>query len=90
MQQKEFFERIKTKFNNSPRPQTALAYDDIKVLVAALRICGGEFTSECVSKELLKTDYKGVAGPLKFDGLGRSNRPDLFIKVKDGVWVDAS
>jgi branched-chain amino acid transport system substrate-binding protein len=86
-QQKSFFHRIKSKYGSSARMESALAYDDMIILAAAMRQCTDPQDLQCVSKALLKTNYTGVAGPISFDSFGRSNRPDLLISVQDGIWA---
>jgi branched-chain amino acid transport system substrate-binding protein len=91
-EQKAFFDRLKSKFNSSPRIESALAYDDLMVLEAAISACPSkaDLDQACIAKQMLETKYVGIAGPLNFDEFGRSNRPDLLVKIKDGVWVDAT
>ncbi len=45
-----------------------------------------KFDNDCVAKIMSTKKYNGIAGSLTFDEYGGSNRPDLLIKVKNGVW----
>lgn len=84
-QQKLFFTRLKERFNSEPRMEAVLAYDDLMVLAKAMKECGS-IDPTCVSTKVRRSDYTGVSGRLRFDDQGRSNREDLIIEVRNGVW----
>ncbi len=87
-QQKLFFKRMKERFNSEPRMEAVLAYDDLMVLAGAMKECGS-IDAACVSTKVRKSDHTGVSGRLRFDDQGRSNREDLIIEVRNGVWENA-
>jgi len=85
--QKEFKERYSKKFGTEPTPDSAYTYDDIWAMKPALEKCySDKLDTECFSTEMLKTNYDGVSGNLKFNDKGLSSRETLFIQAKNGVW----
>lgn len=89
--QSSFFERLKIKYGSAPKVEAALAYDDIMILASALKKCPatGAVDAKCVATNMQSTEHVGAAGPLRFDSHRRSNRPDLLIRIKDGIWISA-
>ncbi len=89
--QKEFAEKYREQYGVKPNGEAVYAYDDIYVLANALRECDEKKQvkdSSCIAKELLKTDYAGVAGRLTFNKQGVSNRSVKAITVKNGSWTE--
>ena len=89
--QKAFGKRYTEKFNKPLSSDAAFAYDDIMVLAKALKSCAdkdGSVDNTCFTKEMLKTDYSGIAGHLSFDKDGISQRDGILIKISDGQWVE--
>jgi len=85
--QKEFKERYAKKFGTEPTPDSAYTYDDIWAMKPVLEKCySDKLDTECYSAEMLKTNYDGVSGNLKFNDKGLSSRETLFIQAKNGVW----
>ena len=44
---------------------------------------------KCTADKMLKSDFIGVAGSLKFDEFRSAHRPDLFIQIRNGIWTSA-
>lgn len=87
--QKEFFRKYTARFGEKPRMESALAYDDVKIIAAALVPCVTEATVDqsCLAKNMSSTNQSGVSGPLRFDDQRRLNREDLTIEVRNGTWT---
>jgi branched-chain amino acid transport system substrate-binding protein len=86
--QKDFIRKYEERFGFTPSPDAAYTYDDVYVLAQAVEKCKeGIKDKNCVASELLKTDYDGVGGHLKFDEIGSSVRETLLIKNVNGEWV---
>jgi branched-chain amino acid transport system substrate-binding protein len=88
--QQKFAKRYMDKFGKTLPSDAAFAYDDIMVISKALKLCiddSGKVDNACFTKELLKTDYNGVAGKLTFNADGISQREGILIKIVDGEWV---
>ena len=89
--QEVFAKRYKEKFGKVLPSDAAFAYDDVMVISKALKPCisdSGEIDNTCFIKEMLKTNYNGIAGNLSFDKDGVSQRDGILIKIKDGEWVE--
>jgi len=85
--QNEFILRYKEKFGVEPGSDSVFAYDDIMILKDVLKKCyKDKLDNECFEKEMLATDYDGVAGKLRFNQNRLSTRDTLLIQAKNGVW----
>ena len=89
--QREFSENYLKRYGVKPRIDAFYSYDDIYALVGALKRCdrkGKIRDSSCIDKELLRTDYDGLGGKLRFDENGVSLRDTYAITVKNGQWTE--
>jgi len=89
--QKEFFSRYQSIYGGKPKGDAMYAYDDLFILSFALKTCdaiGKLKDPDCLSKELLKTNYEGLLGKIKFDEKGASKRDVNAIEVKNGEWIN--
>jgi len=87
--QKQFIKKYEEKYGNTPSPNAAYAYDDMKLLSQALNACNGNAKNkDCISSYLKEKTYDGVGGELYFDKNGVSRREVLFIQVMDGQWKE--
>jgi len=85
--QDKFIDRYTKKYGVVPGPDSAFTYDDTMVLRNVLEKCySDKLDNECFEKEMLATDYDGVAGKLKFNDKRLSTRDTLLIQAKNGVW----
>ncbi len=88
--QQAFADKYQKKFNAPLTSDAIFAYDDAMAISNALKPCtaeNGDVDSTCFVKEMLKTNYEGVAGKLSFDKDGLSQRDGILIKIVDGQWV---
>lgn len=83
--QHRFIERYVSAYGRAPRPDALYFYDDLHFLAEAMRICARK--ASCVSAYLEGNGYDGVAGPLRFDEDGISERDVLLITVRNGEWA---
>mgnify|MGYP001615106739 FL=1 len=87
--QREFVKKYQARFGEKPRSDVAYIYDDIYLLSEALKRCDLKAKvrdSNCLSSEMLKTDYAGVGGKITFNERGLSNREVTAIKITNGLW----
>jgi branched-chain amino acid transport system substrate-binding protein len=77
----EFVKKYRGKFGEEPTVHAALAYDNLRLFVAALQE-GQSRAPEKLRDELLKIkDFAGVTGPLSFDGQHHLRRPAFIAEV---------
>lgn len=63
-------------------------YDNVLTLARAIKNCQGGHDSDCVKKEIYKTNLVGATGLINFDANGdRVNKDYLLYQVKDGQFV---
>jgi branched-chain amino acid transport system substrate-binding protein len=77
----EFVKKYRGKFGEEPTVHAALAYDNLRLFVAALQE-GQSRAPEKLRDELLKIkDFAGITGPLSFDGQHHLRRPAFIAEV---------
>ncbi len=83
---KEFMRRFKEKFNAEVELFAPMAYDSVMVFADAMKRSGSTDPVKFLPA-IGATDYKGVIGPIAFDGKGDlRNGPITVYVVKDGRW----
>jgi branched-chain amino acid transport system substrate-binding protein len=89
--QKDFSLKYQAKYGRKPAADVAYMYDDMYVLADAISICKKEGKirdSQCISNQLLKTDYNGISGSLRFNEKGNSKRTLNVIRFQNGAWEE--
>jgi branched-chain amino acid transport system substrate-binding protein len=90
--QTKFAETYKNKFNEMPRLEALLAYDEVMILKKAIEDCDAsenELNPTCIASKLNGNKFSGVSGDFSFNDKGVSIREDLLIEVKNGKWVES-
>lgn len=89
--QKDFSLKYQAKYGRKPAADVAYMYDDMYVLADAISACKKEGKirdSQCISNQLLKTDYNGISGSLRFNEKGNSKRTLNVIRFQNGAWEE--
>jgi branched-chain amino acid transport system substrate-binding protein len=85
----EFIKEYEDKYQQELNGDAAYTYDDIFALKIALENCDKEgkiSDTNCIKDELLKVEYEGVAGILKFDSKGNSMRDSYLQTYTENGW----
>lgn len=79
-----FIEKYRTKYNEEPTYFAAQAYDAVLSLSKALENCSD---TDCVREELMKLDFNGASGKIKFDVNGDVQKPISLKTIKYGEFI---
>jgi branched-chain amino acid transport system substrate-binding protein len=81
----EFVKKYCEHFAEEPDVHAALAYDNARLLIKAVRDSQGNLTSAQLREKLagLK-DFPGLTGPLTFDEDRQLRRPAFVVRVENG------
>ncbi len=86
----DFEKRVKDKFNAPMHYAIIFGYDALKVMVDAI-VRANSLNTTAIRDALLKTDYKGLEGQIKFETFGnfrnQGRYTPSFIQWKDGQRV---
>jgi branched-chain amino acid transport system substrate-binding protein len=80
---REFVKRYGKRFGERPDGDAALAYDDARILFAALRqvaATGGNLEQALAATK----DFAGLTGPLSIDKNGQAQRPRFIVGIQAG------
>jgi branched-chain amino acid transport system substrate-binding protein len=81
---KEFVQKYKKRFGEEPDVSAALAYDDVRLLVAALRQARTA-DSDLIRKALAEVrDFPSLTGPLGFDKNQQAQRDVFIVRTAGG------
>ena len=75
---KNFSQRYKAKFGEEAHGFAAQSYDGVMVAVAAMQAAGSVTDGKAIRDALVKVDYQGVIGPIKFDKKGQAS-PNVYV-----------
>jgi branched-chain amino acid transport system substrate-binding protein len=81
---KKFADDYKKAFNEDPGPYSAYGYNEISVVIEAMKRAGKDVSRDSIVKELHNTDFDGLMGPVAFDDKGELKQPSLFLYKVDG------
>lgn len=84
---KKFVEEYKNAYDSLPNSLTAQAYDSVGIVLEAIK-AANSLDAEKVRNEVAKIDYEGVTGETKFDSDGNAVKNFVYVKVKDGKFVE--
>lgn len=84
---KKFVEEYKNSYDSLPNSLTAQAYDSVGIVLEAIK-AANSLDAEKVRNEVAKIDYEGVTGETKFDSDGNAVKNFVYVKVKDGKFVE--
>jgi branched-chain amino acid transport system substrate-binding protein len=78
---KAFVDDFKKKFNKSPEPYAAEAYDATAIALKAIEAAakGGKLSREDVSAQVRKAKHAGITGDIEFDGKGDRKKALYFV-----------
>lgn len=80
---KSFVENYRSTYNDEPTAFSALGYDSVYIMKAAMEKAGS--TDKAAVVEAMKaTDYSGVTGHMTFDENGDPVKTAAIIKLQDG------
>ncbi len=82
-----FTSNYKEKYNEEPTYFAAQAYDGLVALAKAIRNCTDSKDTDCVRNELMKLDFEGVSGRIKFDINGDVQKPVELKTIINGTFV---
>ncbi len=84
--QKNFFKKIKDKFNKAPSHYHAFGYDLMKIIILVTKESGGDIEK---SKNMLNNlQYKGLLGNLKLDSNHEFIFPQKIMKIENGKFIN--
>ena len=84
---KSFISKYKSKYNIDPTYYAALGYDNISILIEALKNTGFDVGKAKQGLYSIK-NYKGVTGEISFDKNGDVSKPVILKIVKNGIFAD--
>lgn len=80
---RQFVETFKKRFGEEPDLHAALAFDDARILFAALRQTVPPGTARLDQALAATKDFAGLTGPLSFGNDGQAQRPVFIVGIKD-------
>ncbi len=81
----EFFKQFRAAFKQDPDVHAALAYDNMRLLIAGLRQLKPPFPPDKLVEELAKVkDFAGLAGSMSFGPDRRLRRPAFVAQMAEG------
>lgn len=82
----EFVDKYRAKYNTAPTYYSALAYDNINIMLKCLK--NVDFDTQKVKDELYNIkDFNGVTGTISFDKNGDVKKEVLLKKVQNGKFI---
>jgi branched-chain amino acid transport system substrate-binding protein len=82
-----FAEKYKAKFGKEPKIDSAISYDDTKILLGVIKKCGKN--TECVQKEIASVKYTGASGSISFDETRNAKRKSILKQWNGTNWIKA-
>jgi len=84
----KFKQKYLARFGKTPRDWSFTVYEDVKILSEALKNC--DANKNCVKDYLLKTEFDGLEGKLKFNSLGVVEKPTNIVTFDGNKWMNAN
>ena len=81
-----FIAKYKQKYGEEPTIFAAQSYDGLVALAKAMKNCQPDDT-DCVRKELMKLDFEGASGRIKFDLNGDVQKPVELKIIRNQTYV---
>jgi len=85
-----FIQSYYSTYNELPNYDAAYAYDILFILDKVINRCGNIKQLNCVSNELVKSDFTGVLDVVNFDSFGNSISPTNILTFKNGEWISVN
>ncbi|AQP53310.1 branched-chain amino acid ABC transporter substrate-binding protein [Vagococcus penaei] len=84
-----FIKEFKTKYGKSPSSFSALAYDSVYMVKAALEEAGESDSQKLTDALASLTDFEGVTGKMTMDENHNPKKPVVVIGIEDGKQTSA-
>lgn len=84
---KNFVDSFEKKYSETPDAFAAQGYDALKVLVEGINLGKGQ-NSDAIIKGLLKVEYKGPGGKIKFEPNGDVEKQLRLMTVKNNNFIN--
>jgi len=79
-----FAERYRAAYGRDPDPVAILAYDATRLVLDAIERAG--LNRARIRDALAASDFRGLAGPTRFDALGGAEREPVLVAWRGGNW----
>jgi branched-chain amino acid transport system substrate-binding protein len=73
--------------NTEPSSFPCAAYDTVRCIAEAIRMCGNNVTRKAIRDNLARVSINGLIGPIKFNAAGDINRHIMICGVENGRYV---
>jgi len=80
----KFRDDYRKAFNEEPGPYSAYGYNEMAIILEAMKRAGTEVTRENIVKELRNTKFDGLMGMVEFDEKGELKEPSLYLYKVEG------
>src|SRR5215204_546824 len=79
-----FRDDYKNAFNEDPGPYSAYGYNEMAIILEAMKRAGTDVTRDNIVKELRNTKFDGLMGTVEFDEKGELKEPSLYLYKVEG------
>lgn len=79
-----FSDNYKKAFNDDPGPYSAYGYNEMAIILEAMKKAGSDITRESIVSQLRDTKFDGLMGTVEFDERGELKEPSLYLYKVDG------
>lgn len=80
----EFIRKFRAKYNEEPDAMSALGYDAVNLLFAAIRQAGTTESAALRDAIAATKDFPGVTGSITLNTKRNANKPAVILEIKDG------
>jgi branched-chain amino acid transport system substrate-binding protein len=80
----KFREDYKKAFNEEPGPYSAYGYNEMSIILDAMKRAGSDVSRESIVRELRNTKFDGLMGTIEFDEKGELKEPSLYLYKVEG------
>ena len=80
----KFSEDYKKTFNEEPGPYSAYGYNEMAIILEAMKKAGSDVSRESIVSRLRNTKFDGLMGTVEFDDKGELKEPSLYLYKVDG------
>jgi branched-chain amino acid transport system substrate-binding protein len=80
----KFSDDYKKAFNEDPGPYSAYGYNEMAIILEAMKKAGSDVTRESIVSQLRNTKFDGLMGLVEFDDRGELKEPSLYLYKVEG------
>src|SRR3954454_1967118 len=80
----KFSEDYKKAFNEDPGPYSAYGYNEMAIILEAMKKAGSDVSRESIVSQLRNTKFDGLMGLVEFDDRGELKEPSLYLYKVEG------